>query len=366
MKHLIIIWIITLLTGACIDPAGIKPADFNDFLVVEGFITDQPGPHPFKITRVVEFSGILEGGVVDVEENIVVSILHEDGTRTKLNESLVTLKQFNCFQGTFSFFEFISGYETPANFRGEVGSTYTLEIATSGGEIYRSEPQTIKKTVSIDSVHLSFKEIPSLNDYQPRSGVEIFSSWQDPAEEENFYFWQTDGIYRIRTLPSGKCCFLDEDGSQDCYIHEPNVEGNLVAFSDDQVNGSFVTKKVAFIEDDGWRFANNRVPPVKQYYLELKQYEITEENYKFNQAITTLEEINGEIFDPPPLSVRGNIRNVNDPEDIVIGYFGAYQEQKVSLFIPSSLFPFKQQFNQPCGDCRVIRGAKTEVPEPFK
>ncbi|MDX1629423.1 MAG: hypothetical protein R3345_12030, partial [Fulvivirga sp.] len=62
----------------------------------------------------------------------------------------------------------------------------------------------------------------------------------------------------------------------------------------------------------------------------------------------------------------GNIKNINDPDDIVIGFFGAYQEQKSAVFIPSDLLPFKQQFNQPCGDCRLIKGAKTETPDPYK
>ncbi|MDX1629291.1 MAG: DUF4249 domain-containing protein, partial [Fulvivirga sp.] len=308
MKKLIIIWSLTLFTGACIDPAGIKPADFNDFLVVEGFITDQPGPHPFKITRVVEFSGILQGGVVDVEEPVIINIIDEDGNQTRLNETITRLKEVHCFTGRFSFVRFLTGYETPASFRGKVGNTYIMEIKTNDGEIYRSEPQTIRSTPPIDSVELSFKEMPTGNDSQPRSGVEVFSSWQDPAEEENYYFWQADGIYRLRSRdprvpPPGlaippKCCFLDpaDDGSLDCYIHEPNIEGNVISFSDQLVNGGKVTKKVSFIEDDGKRFANNRVPSNKQYYLELKQYMISKENYEFNQNISTLEEIDGEIF----------------------------------------------------------------------
>ncbi|MDX1629290.1 MAG: DUF4249 domain-containing protein [Fulvivirga sp.] len=377
MKNTVILLIITLVLATCIEPAGIEPAEFNDFLVVEGFITDQPGPHKIKITRMAKFSGIREQGEISIEKNVIVNIIDEDGQVTRLQEDFDELKEVYCSFGRVisNFVSLQQGYQTPSDFQGEIGKSYTLEVITKAGKVYHSTPQTIRETPPIQSIGLSFKEIPTENALTPQSGVEIFSTWLDPAGEENFYYWRMNGIYQLNTPTKPESggricpnCLYDPDdgGAESCFIIEENVPGNLLGFADTRVDGQLVTKAVGFIEDDTKRFSSDGVPGQKQYYVELEQYAISKENYEFNNAIMTLENINGEIFDPPPLSVRGNMFNVEDPDDIIVGYFGAYQVQKKSLFIPRSILEFRQPSREPCGDCRVYKGAQTEVPEPYQ
>lgn len=349
----------------CITPLDVEPSDFEDFLVVEGFITDDFGPHRIRISRVTEFSGVLQGGVFFIEE-ADVKIIDQEGQSTVLKRISVTEKR----QGSCGFFlaTVLTDYQTPETFKGEIGSTYTLEFSTKDGEIYRSAPQTMMPTPPIDSLNIAFKELPSLNLDEPESGVEVLATWQDPVEQENYYFWRINGIYRIYTppFPGRICCIYDTDGlAEHCWIHEKNIKGNELTFSDERTNGQEITLPVGLIMDDGLRFGNQIVSAQRQYYIEVEQYMISEDAYEFNKRVKTLNEINGEIFDPPPLGVSGNIHNTNDSEEIVIGYFGAYSKQTKDVFVPRSLLKFIKRFPSPCGDCRV-GGGKIERPEPYK
>ena len=368
----------TCLTS-CIDPLNIDPGGVQDYLVVQGFINDDFGPHKIRITRVVQFSGSRTGGEVRIVDDAEVNIVDQNGNKTPLKRVSLMKKELipprpptvPCIP-RLTFVRIKTDYQTPEDFKGQVGNTYTLEITTKEGATYRSEPQTMLPTPPIDSLLISFKELPSLDPLMPGSGVEVFARWQDPVEEENFYFWHINGIYVIYTPDLGdaiRCCPYDpRDGGEDvCWIVEKNIENNRLAFSDNQVNGQLVTAPVGLIEDDGLRFANREfVLPDKQYYVEVEQYRIPEDAFKFNERANILGIINGEIFDPPPVNIGSNIRNITNPEEIALGYFGAFAKQTASTFIPRSLLKYTQRFPSPCGDCRVRAGAQVEIPEPYR
>ena len=271
-----------------------------------------------------------------------------------------------------NFVEVLTNYWTPTTFKGEIGNTYTLEIRTDDNKVYRSQPQTIRPTPPLDSLHLLFKELPSLDPLIKPSGVEVIASWQDPPGEDNYYFWRINGIYRISTaednLSPQTCCPFDptDNGARDCWILEDNRAEIETAFSTNLNDGQRISLPVGFIEDNGLRFTGEGVPSEKLYHVEVEQYAVPEEAFDFNSRLKVLDEIDGELFDPPPISIRGNIFNVADESEPVIGFFGAYSVQKNSIFIPESLLKFKQRNPRPCGDCRVRAGARTETPEPYQ
>ena len=258
----------------CITPANLEPGDFNDLLVVNGFITDEPGPHRVRIDRISRFAGVLQGGATQLEENAQVRILDDLGNTYPLARRVEIVKQISnavpdgCVPTT-NFREALTpSYFTQEGFAGEVGRTYTLEIVTVDNQIYRSEPQTILPTAPVDSLSLRFIEIASLG--VPGSAVEIYSSFTDPVGE-NYYFWQINGIYRLSTKARpGACCLFDPaDGlADDCWIMERDVAGNQLALSDRFFEGRHTTQRVGLIEDDGLRFANQDTPERQQYHVE--------------------------------------------------------------------------------------------------
>ena len=361
-----------LLISRCISPVDITPSDADPILVVEGFITDDFGPHAFRISRLARFAGVLDGGTitqVDAEVNIIDDLGNAVGL---FRQNLIRKEIFNdppefCVPN-LAFVNVTTDYLTPPTFRGEIGRSYILEIKT-GDQVYRSEAQTILPTPDIDSLFLSFKEIPAVNAAQPQSGVDIFALWDDPSGE-NFYSWRINGIYRINTPAAGgtACCLFDptDNGAEDCWIQERNLSGNTRALSDRFFDGQTAIEKVGFIKDNGLRFASVAVPGPKQYYVEVEQYSISEEAFNFFDKINTISSIDGEIFDPPPLSVRGNIFNTNNPDEDVIGFFGAFSVKRKDIFIRRSMLSFIQGFTNPCGDCRLRSGAQVEIPEPYK
>ena len=65
----------------------------DDLLVIEGFITTDPGPHEILITRLGKFAGASDGGVIISEPNVVMYLLDQNGVRTDLVQSDTTVKE---------------------------------------------------------------------------------------------------------------------------------------------------------------------------------------------------------------------------------------------------------------------------------
>lgn len=356
-------FLITFIVFGCVTPLDQEPGDFTDHLVVEGFITNDYGLYTMNITRVTRFAGVSDGGSIGTVEDAIVTITDQNGNVTPLDRAHVLRKELyneppSCAP-IAKYITTLTGYTTRGDFRGEVGNTYTLEIQIDG-KIYQSEPQTMLPTPPISDIQFQFKELPSTDPIVNPSGVEILASWHDPPNQENYYSWKINGIYLIYTPPLGgtACCLYDpnDGGATMCWIIENDISGSELAYSDEQVDGQQVSLKVGFIEDDGLRFASP-LGGIENYFVEVEQYRISKEAYEFFNQIENLQEIDGEIFDPLPQSIRGNIFNIQDPNEIVIGFFGAFSVETLSAYVNDTIFPYKQRYTEPCGDCRIRAGA---------
>ncbi len=325
--------------GSCIDEINIEVEEKRNILVVEGFITSEYGPHRIRLSKSARYASILEDQVVR-ESNARVWLRNEIGDQVFLEEGIA---------GT---------YWTPENFKAKVGSEYTLSITLANGERYISTKEKIVPVPKLDSIVVAWKKQPSLSDIQFDSGFEIFAQWNDPEEEANFYSWKTSGIYKMNTRPDlfrimgalapKGCC-------RECFIYEPIDD--LVIFKDNLTNGNRITQKVAYIDDDGGRFLH-------KYMVVLEQRSLTKSAYQFLELLNNQLNIKGNIFDPPPATIGTNIINLDNPDEEVIGYFGASDISRDSILIFNDEVIEKQPERKVNDDCRVLNGATVEVP-PF-
>ncbi len=331
------------LALSCISPLDIRTERDVTLLVVEGYITTLPGPYTIQITKTARYGSVFEG-VVKPETGADVWIKDEQGITT----FLIDLEN--------------GGYQTPPGFRGVVGKTYVLNIITKVGIHYASLPETIQPVPEVESIYFEYKKQPTSDPLQFTSGMEVYAIWPDPPDETNFYIWRNSGVFYIKTFPENylipgqrpqtpapkDCCDV-------CWVSESNSDYSIRIHKDDNTNGMVNTQLIAFIEDDGSRFTN-------RYQISIEQLSITKEAYQFFNLLKNQKSINGDIFDPPPATIRGNIINLDDPESNAIGYFHASDGTQITGFIERSELGDFQPLIQVNDDCRLVRGATPVKP----
>jgi hypothetical protein len=69
------------------------------------------------------------------------------------------------------------------------------------------------------------------------------------------------------------------------------------------------------------------------YSINVKQYALTQQAYEFYEIVQKNTEQTGSFFDPQPSQISGNIKNINNPSELVIGYVSISAQAEKRIFI---------------------------------
>lgn len=258
-------------------------------------------------------------------------------------------------------------------FLAEIGKTYFIRIELSNGAVYESERETMPKlSAQLDSIHFDFGERQELNEYGNNRIIPIVNAYVDvtvspEAGAGAFFRFDVDEVYRLSPTD-----FPDPFGAipPECYIFtRPDLSTfELLSVNRDQLT-PIAGLQVASARLD-FRFD-------EKHYFNVYLRSLTEGAYTFwDQLDQTISAV-GTIFDTPPAPVRGNIYNVNDPDESVLGYFSAMSSDTIRAALLPEDTPFlprnecqysevKNEYPARCLNCLSVPGSSYERPEYFK
>jgi uncharacterized protein affecting Mg2+/Co2+ transport len=208
-------------------------------------------------------------------------------------------------------------YRSVNKFKAELGRKYKLSVEVLDGRKYESSLESVVQVSKIDRVSTEFRESPPPTNVKGQFSV--FIDTQDSPTEKNFYKWDSYHVKQINycrewyIFGSGgsvtqsfvdKCC-------EPCY-EKVKFDDAYELANDRLINGNKIVRKyVATVPFD------NTTP----YYMIINQYSLTEDAYKFWNAVKEQSKNSGGLFDATPKSIKGNIKNINDTSEEVLGIF---------------------------------------------
>lgn len=287
------------LVSSCVTPYQPDTQSIGRAVVVEGMITDQPGPYSVNLTQTADYtySGLnllVTGATVTITDNL--------GNREVLKEVLP------------------GSYQTATNgIRGTAGRSYKLSIRTSTGKQYESSLELLKTAPPITRLSYEYKYNPTPFSNDLRNNWEVYLDTKDPETTGDYYRWiwrnyemtaacqvspglNQDGFYT--GIP---CCTTCWNINQ-CYSNCINIR------SDAAINGKSLSRQYIM-----------SVPYTSRsiYYLEVEQQAISPGAYQFFSSVQKLVSNTGGLFDSAPATVGGNMKCTSNPDEVVYGYFGA-------------------------------------------
>jgi hypothetical protein len=339
-RSLLLVLLLSLLglvvaTG-CIDPLNPDLDDSPRTLVVDGLITNGPGPHEVKLSRSGAFEQSLEG-IDSPVQGAEVFVRDDAGTEVRLVE-----RKPQADPGTYTTAE--------GDLVGTVGRSYTLQVSLPDGSTYTSNPEEMRPVPEIDTIIVR----PS---NRLDGGLDALVGFDEPETPGQAYRWDSESIAAFGILVSPSCTPPNVVPDA-CFFRDSKVAG-IVNVTDDQlINGQSVLQPVrTFVpESEDLRLA---------YAMRVQQQSLTPEAYEFWNAIREQIENNGTTFSNPPARIQGNLRNPDDPTDVALGYFQVSAISEITRCIKPSDFPsFTRNPAVPCSSCRGQRSeATTTEPE---
>ncbi|MFC2116641.1 DUF4249 domain-containing protein [Bacteroidota bacterium] len=346
VSKLLSIVIILLCTVSCIEPFHPEIKERQDKLVINGGLTDQPGMQFVEVSRSTPYN---EPGFIPVR-GCVVRIEDENEQGVNYSESS---------PGVYS----VSLNET---FLG-INKAYKLFVYTPDGEEYQSEYDSLLACPPVDSLYY---EIERQVTYNPNGfaylgGLQFYVNVKGRAGNSRNFLWKLEETYEYHaTYPLYSNLKI-------CYKTHPITE--IYTASCRYIDGT-----------DLIRYPLNYVSGGKiriKYGLMVRQYSLSDDAFLYWERMKTLINETGGLYEKQPASFEGNICNVNDEEEQILGFFYASQERKKWILLRKPLGPllpatncmprFPPEVKCPplsccwtppwCCDCR-LRGGSLEPP----
>jgi hypothetical protein len=290
-NKLLVLSCFVLLTS-CVEEIPIEPWSFEEAIVIEATITDEEKIQQINLSRTIPLNAE-EGNLISNAEVKVVGNIEYD------------------------FEEVESGiYQSISPFAATPGVGYQL-IVRIDGEVYESTPTQLPQQIEIDEVKANRVDVDGEN------GVAITLSNQAETETPLYYrhdytetfkftsnFWTAsdlivvDGeLLLVPKLREEYTCYRTQK-SQDIILANTNT------LSENSVSNLLLT------------FINSKDPRLsRRYSILVNQYSISRDAYTYFEILKELSGSDNVFAQSQPGFFAGNISNVNDPEEKIVGFF---------------------------------------------
>lgn len=347
-----------LLPAACVDQLEIPFTQRVNVIVVDGTLTNLSESQMIRINR--SKSDELTGrfGSLPI-------------TKARV-EVLVDSAQVLVFTET----DTAGAYRSPAGFTAQPGHAYQLRFTLSDGTQYRSTTEVMAPVPPIDRVHTKFNPTSLYGtNNQYRGAHELTIDFQDPADQHNYYRWDwllwekqdwcrtcvnnEYAIYSLTTPP-----FLVEDCygqkfDNGYYVYDYNCRTRCW-----EILRNYTTNVFDDVYSNGGVILGRWVAQIPFYQknaclVQLRQSSLTRQAYQYYRTVEEQTQNTGGVAATPPTALVGNVRNLANEHESVIGYFTAsavatsldWIDRRDATGIPPGLFialnnrPPSQPFN---------------------
>ncbi|MEP3207844.1 MAG: DUF4249 family protein [Maribacter sp.] len=316
--------LILLVSFSCTDP--VKPEfDFEEGLIfIEGLASTVAGSSYTKITvSAIEFG---------VYKNIDVSDAKVDFINVS-SRSVMPLQ----WNGEL--------YIPSQDFAVALGEEWQIKVILPDGREYRSLPEQATKPVDIGALETSYNpELRfdvGLNRFIP--GHRLLVSFEDPSDTKNYYFWQFRTFERIVIC---KVCTNGYFREEMCQSFDPAIPADELppyyTYTCEETCWQIrYGQSINLFEDQFTNGISTNQFPVGEVFLfskrdlliELQQFALSQSAFDYYQTLKDIIDDNAGFNAPLPASLVGNLFNVNDSNEFVLGRFTVTAASTKHLFL---------------------------------
>jgi len=303
-----VLFLAGIILAGCQKPyAPTVVATNGNYLVVEGYINAGTDSTFITLSRTV--------------------VVNAKTTANPETKAIVTVEDSQ--NKTYSLIETPKGIYVAAPLHLDVTKQYRVRIKTSNGNTYLSDFVAANVSPPIDSV--GFKIIPA--------GMQIYANTHDPSNNTRYYrytfkeTWQFHAKYNAGYITNG-AAIVPRNASQQIFN----------CFGTDNSSITIINSTAALSQDVAYQVPITYIDPASEkietkYSILLTQYALTKDAYVFWENLKKNTEDLGSIFDAQPSQLIGNIHNIANANEPVIGYMSAGITQQKRIFISRQDLP---------------------------
>lgn len=322
--HCFILLFIIVIHG-CKDEISLNSEDNRTFLVVEGLITNEPGPYLIKLS----LSSSINKPQFIPYTDCSITIFDNNG-----NSDLLVEKEPGIY------------YTSDGGIKGIVGNEYKITIVAPDGKEYYTDFQEMKENIGIDSLYAQYTEQEVLGIPYGVPAYQFFIDTEIAPNKENYFLWTITETYEYNIDKEIQYIeTVDQWGQLIIILHDTTYTKFETCWKTMNVGNIFTGKtsnlSIPVITNQPLHIVTTETKKLtKRYGIIANQYIIDEQAYVYWNNIQKQSSDVNFINSTQPLPIRGNVKNTNDKEDIVLGYFTVASVSREKLFVNALTGPF--------------------------
>jgi Domain of unknown function (DUF4249) len=313
-----------LALSSCVDEISIPPASQAEFLVVDGILNNTNNVDTQDLVIRLSYSRstfIRPVALSKAKMNILVNekdsyplIEREEGSYYLTNPDIL-----------------------------KVGASYKLQFQVAGNS-YESSVEVLADSVPIQKTYTEVNITGTAS-----KAFEVFVDMVDVPQRKNYYRWaitqweaQNYCLYCYRRNRAPETC------NEDLYALEGEVINrnlpcatncyDIIRFTpNNAVADVFFDGKSLLKKSIGYVAYNFASPCL----VEVKQSSLTPQYYAFLEILKTQAENTGGLADTPAALLVGNVKNLTNPQEKIVGYFSVTNNSVKRFWLDRSIAPPK-------------------------
>lgn len=208
-------------------------------------------------------------------------------------------------------------------------SKYRLRMKLEDGRQYISDFEQVKLTPPIESIGFKVQG----------SGLEIYANTHDLNNNTHYYrfeyneTWAFHAKYHSNWEAMGVDVQIRPEANDIYHCFAGNASSTIILGSSEKLSSDVLFQQPITAIDS----TSEKVET--KYSILVKEYALSADAYKFYTNIKKNTEKLGSIFDAEPSQISGNIHNVTDATETVIGFMGVGTVQSKRIFITAEQLP---------------------------
>lgn len=332
VKRFIFLGIFFLITNSCVELYDFKPKEAEQYLVVEGFIsnisyresTEMP-QDPRFFTVKLRYTSVVSNVEDAMINDATVSLIDESGS-----EWFYQLNYVNE--------EFV--YELHlTEFKAIEDVNYKLHIVLNNGEVYESEFSKMPEDYPMGE--LSYVETQKNLPKYVAGELQLITV---NGVDLNIDIKQSDALVNFRWDFFPSYIFVAPNAPETapyktCWVNDGNYLKDYQLY---RSSGNSIQHNLTFIETS----SNERI--AHELTIFVRQQVLNNDSYLFWQDIKDQLDT-GSLFDAPPYNVRTNIKSIGH-EKPAFGYFNVVRESGKRFYLTPADLSYSVSFTVYCDD----------------
>jgi hypothetical protein len=216
----------------------------------------------------------------------------------------------------------------------KTGASFKVDIKLPDGVNIVSDFDQINDCPDVDSVYYVLQDVPGSNPKIPAKGIQFYLDLDGGSVSSRKYridaveTWEYHSAYPIEWYYDGKIHHVVPIDFSRMVCWKTALVKNIFTLTTENLSLNKYSRYQLHIVDN---YSSSRLE--YGYSLLIRQYALSDAAFTYWEKTQTNSNQQGGLYEKQPLAVKGNMHNLTNPDQEVLGFFGASTVKSKRIFV---------------------------------